>query len=249
MTLALPLVWDIDIRGKTHAFNYHFSFQSHHNLLSVIGNNGAGKSTLLKLLAGVLTPDEGRIRLLGRPLFESETETNLSPQQRWCGYIPQNKSLFPHLTVVENIVFALKARAQTHDLINTAMSQLHAFGLQELENRRPETLSGGEYQRVAMARALLQSNAYLLMDEPLNALDVENRASLRRTMRTQLEQEKTPALITTHDDRDARALTQEVLLVDSGSIAHQLVLTKISELKHPFTQEFFRLNSQDNGLK
>ena len=246
MSSTLPLVWDVNIEGKVDDFAYHFEFTSREHSLCLIGNNGAGKSTLIRALAGLETPSTGYIRLLGRTLFDTSTDVNLPPQDRWCGYIPQSRALLPHLTIQQNIEFALRARGQKESLSKTAEAHLQVFGLSHLRFRMPMTLSGGQYQRAALARTLLQTNAYLLLDEPLSSLDVENRGELRAKLSGHLDAEQVPAIISTHDDRDVIALSQQALLISDGKVTEELTHQGLSRSSNPFLAEFFRIEHSED---
>lgn len=241
MSSLPPNIWDVSIEGSVGSFRYQFEFTSHDRCLSLIGNNGAGKSTLIRCLAGLEIPKTGHIRFLDRTLFDSSKGFILPPQQRWCGYIPQAHALLPHINVLENIVFALRARGQNESLTATARAHLQAFGLTGLANRLPPTLSGGEYQRVALIRTLVQTNAYLLLDEPLSSLDVENRSQLRHLLAEYLQSEQVPAVIATHDDRDVFALSPGSLLIEYGTVTEHVTLDGLNSSSHPFLREFFRL--------
>ena len=241
MSLPIQPIWDIDIQGAIGTFKYQFSFTSQTRSISLIGNNGAGKSTLLKLVAGLHTPQTGYIRVQGKTLFCTEKNINLSPQLRSCGYIPQGNSLFPHLTVQENLAFVLQAQGKAQNVMNQALTHLESVGLEHLSQRYPGQLSGGEHQRVAIARAIFQKPNQLLLDEPLSALDVENRHASRGAIAKALQTHHQPALIATHDDRDALTMTSESLLVQDGRVITQLSHNNIQESNHDFICEFFRI--------
>ncbi|MEC8051963.1 MAG: ATP-binding cassette domain-containing protein [Myxococcota bacterium] len=234
-------IWDIDIEGSIGTFMYQFTFTSQTRCISLIGNNGAGKSTLLKLVAGLHTPQRGHIKVQDKTLFCIEKNINLSPQLRSSGYIPQGPSLFPHLTVQENLAFVLEARRKTQNAMNHVSTHLESIGLGHLSQRYPSQLSGGEHQRVAIARALFQRPGQLLFDEPLSALDVENRHASRSVIARALQTHNQPALVATHDDRDALTMTSESLLVQDGRVVTQLSHNNIQESNHDFISEFFRI--------
>ena len=234
-------IWDIDIEGSIATFTYQFTFTSQTRCISLLGNNGAGKSTLLKLVAGLHTPQKGHVRVRGKTLFCTEKNINLSPQLRSCGYIPQGPSLFPHLTVQENLTFVLQAQGKAQNAINHVSKHLESVGLEHLSQRYPSQLSGGEHQRVAIARALFQRPDQLLFDEPLSALDVENRHASRSVIARALQTHNQPALVATHDDRDALTMTSESLLVQDGRVVTQLSHNNIQESNHDFISEFFRM--------
>ena len=244
MSLPSQPIWDIDIAGAIGTFTYQFTFTSQTRCISLIGNNGAGKSTLLKLVAGLHTPQRGHIKVQDKTLFCTENHINLSPQSRASGYIPQGPSLFPHLTVQENLAFVLQAQGKAQNAMSLVFTHLESVGLRHLSQRYPSQLSGGEHQRVAIARALFHRPNQLLFDEPLSALDVENRHASRSVIAKALQTHNQPALIATHDDRDALTMTSESLLLQDGRVVTQLSHNNIQESNHDFICEFFS-NSQN----
>lgn len=169
--------------------------------LALLGPNGAGKSTALAALAG-LVPSTGEISVNGRELNDLPTE------QRRIGYVFQDYLLFPHLTVLENVAFgASKA---------VAAEWLDRMGISELAARRPSELSGGQAQRVALARALATEPELLLLDEPLAALDVEVRASVRAELASHLREWAGLTIVVTHSLDDVTALADDVVVLEAG---------------------------------
>jgi ABC-type sulfate/molybdate transport systems ATPase subunit len=174
--------------------------------VALIGPSGAGKSTVLRAVAGLLTPDEGRIALGDAPWFDRARGVALAPELRAVGLVFQDYALFPHLTVAQNVAFGGAARAQ---------ELMERLGIAQLAAERPGRLSGGERQRVALARALARDPGVLLLDEPLSALDAHTRTAVRGELAELLAELALPALIVTHDHRDAIALADRVgVLVD-----------------------------------
>ncbi|WP_066043158.1 sulfate/molybdate ABC transporter ATP-binding protein [Herbiconiux solani] len=191
--------------------------------LAVLGPNGAGKSTLLALLAGLLRPAEGRADLDGTVLFDvppaSRRGTVLPPHRRGVSLLAQEALLFPHLTALENVAFGPRSRrggdrsADPHTLARTWLDEVDASGL---AGRRPHELSGGQAQRIAVARALASEPRLLLLDEPMAALDAAVAPALRRTLRRVLAGRT--AIIVTHDILDAFTLADRVVVMDGGRI-------------------------------
>jgi molybdate transport system ATP-binding protein len=189
--------------------------------LVVIGPNGSGKSSLLSVLLGVLPVDTGRIEVGGLVLLDTRTGISVPPEARRLGYVPQEYALFPHLTARQNVEFSLECAER--DLTSAARRReavrlLSELGLDALAERRPGALSGGEKQRVALARALAASPRALLLDEPLAALDVHARGEVRTFLASYLEHVALPAIVVTHDARDARALGDRLIVLEEGKI-------------------------------
>ncbi len=182
-------------------------------VLALLGPSGSGKSTLLRLLAGLLPPDEGYVRLGGEDL------TPLPPERRGIGFLFQDYALFPHLTVYENVAFGLREARWPKERIQARVEALLAqMDLLPKAQRRPETLSGGEKQRVALARALAPRPRLLLLDEPLGALDLRLREELLPFLRRTLRGEGATALVVTHDQKEAFLLGKRVAILREGRL-------------------------------
>ncbi|GAB4012026.1 ATP-binding cassette domain-containing protein [Nocardioides ultimimeridianus] len=188
--------------------------------VAVVGPNGAGKSTLLAVLAGLLRPDEGHVVLGGRTL------DGLPPHDRGVALLAQDPLLFPHLTVLENVAFAPRARGVRRSAAHAAArAQLERLGIEELADRRPHQVSGGQAQRAAIARALAAEPELLLLDEPLAALDVDVAPALRQLLREVLAG-RTVVLVT-HDLLDALLLADRVVVVDGGRVVEEGPTTQV----------------------
>ncbi|MFD4369286.1 sulfate/molybdate ABC transporter ATP-binding protein [Rhodococcus sp. NPDC058521] len=188
-------------------------------VLAVLGPNGAGKSSILAMVAGLVNPDEGRIELNGRVLTDSEAGTSVPPHGRSVALLAQEPLLFPHLTVEANVAFAPRSAGLGHRRARAlALRWIDEVGATELAKRRPRELSGGQAQRVAVARALAADPQLLLLDEPMSALDVTAAPALRVLLRRVLREAQRTALIVTHDILDALALADRVIVVDGGRI-------------------------------
>jgi ABC-type Fe3+/spermidine/putrescine transport system ATPase subunit len=182
-------------------------------LLSLLGPSGCGKTTTLHLIAGLLMPDEGAIRMGDRDL------TAIEPPDRDMGLVFQNYALFPHKTVAENVAFGLRMRGRNRTEITSSVRRmLDIVGLPNVEERMPDQLSGGQRQRVALARALVIEPSVLLLDEPLSNLD----ALLRKRMRTELREiQQRVGIMTifvTHDQEEAFEISDRVALLNLGRI-------------------------------
>jgi molybdate transport system ATP-binding protein len=183
----------------------------------LFGTSGAGKTSVLDCIAGIKTPDSGKIAINGEAMFDSAQGLNLWPSQRRLAYVFQSLALFPHLSVSENVAYGLR-----HEPKNAATERscnmLAQFGIEQLQARRPGDLSGGERQRVALARSLVTDPRVLLLDEPLAALDRPTRKKIVDDLRGWNAAQKVPILYVTHSVREALALGERVLVIEHGRI-------------------------------
>lgn len=196
----------------------------------IVGPNGSGKTTLLRVLAGAQRPDTGTVALAGRTVFDSAAGVDLPVEGRGVGYVPQGYGLFPHLTVVDNVAFGLRyagSVASRPQRRTAALACLEELGCAHLAQRRPARLSGGERQRVALARALAPGPGVLLLDEPLAALDVTARRSVRGFLVDKLNSLGVPSVVVTHDVRDAAALGGPVLVLEAGRVTQTGTLEQL----------------------
>lgn len=186
---------------------------------AILGPNGAGKSTAVAALAGLLAIDHGQIALNGRTLDDPRRGLFVPPEERQVGVVFQDYLLFPHLSVSENVAFGLRARRTPREDLNPRVQDwLDRVGLTGLGDRKPAELSGGQRQRVALARALITQPAFLLLDEPLSALDIPTRARLRRRLLQHLGEFNGPRLLITHDPTEAFLLADEIHIIESGKV-------------------------------
>lgn len=188
-------------------------------VVALLGPNGSGKSTTLRCLAGLDSPDRGRIAIADRTVYSSADGVDLPPDQRSVGYVFQDYLLFPHLTARENIAFGPRSRGASrrgaHDLADSWLARLD---LAEYADRKPGQLSGGQAQRVALARALVTEPDLLCLDEPLAALDAGTRSSVRSLLRTHLADLRAAVVLVTHDPIDAMVLADRVVVVEEGRV-------------------------------
>ena len=196
------------------------------------GPNGAGKSTLLRILLGIEAPREGRIALDGRTLFDGAV--NLPPEARRLGYLPQDYALFPHLDVRGNVGFGLRADHRA----SRTQEVLEALQIATLSSRRVQDLSGGERQKVALARALAPHPHALLLDEPFAALDPQARRQLRQFLAAQLQSLRLPALVVSHDPADA-GVGRRIVMMERGRIVQEGTLESLrASPATPFVAEW-----------
>ncbi len=185
--------------------------------LAVLGPNGAGKTTLLRAIAGLVPLTSGSV-IVDDELWENPAHgARRPPEARSVGYVFQDYLLFPHLSALDNVAYGLKQRGSARpEARRVAIDWLARVGLDGLERRRPHELSGGQQQRVALARALAPDPRVLLLDEPLAALDVTTRRSVRRDLRAHLDDYRGMAVVVTHDPIDAMVLAERILILEDG---------------------------------
>ena len=188
-------------------------------VLGVLGPNGAGKSTLLRALAGLAPITDGYVRLGGRILDETARGVRTAPEHREIGFVFQDYLLFPHLSALDNVAYGLRARGLRRAAAGRAAAQwIDRVGLADRARHRPRQLSGGQAQRVALARVLVLQPRLLLLDEPLAALDAGTRLSLRTDLRRHLTSYGGPAVVVTHDPVEAMVLADHLLVLEGGRI-------------------------------
>ena len=187
-------------------------------VVALLGPNGAGKSTALGALAGLVPLERGRIELAGTVLDDPEAGVLVPVERRRTGVVFQDYLLFPHLSVLDNVAFGLRARgAPRREAAAAAHGWLERVGVADLARSRPGRISGGQAQRVALARALVTEPALLLLDEPLAALDAQTRLDVRSDLRRHLAGYDGCTVLVTHDPLDAMVLADRIVVVENGS--------------------------------
>jgi len=209
----------VDIEKKIGNFHLKAAFtMNHRENFGLLGESGCGKSMTLKCIAGIMTPDKGKIILNDRVLYDSEKKINLSPQKRKVGYLFQDYALFPNLNVYENITYGLRnhpdvsSKAEVEELIEL-------LGLREHLGKKIEQLSGGQKQRVAIARTMVMKPKILLLDEPLSALDGVIKESIKDRIKVIAKEYNLTTIIVTHDPEEALTLSDHVLILNEGGIS------------------------------
>lgn len=210
---------EVMVRGISHGFGEQQVLSNVDmvakagDFVTLLGPSGSGKTTLLRIIAGLIRPDAGRV------LVDDEDITQLPTQARNMGFVFQSYALFPHLTVEENIAFALQMRhTSKREQRRRTAEMLEMVALQGLGNRRPGELSGGQQQRVALARAMAHSPRVLLLDEPLGALDRRLRQRLGEELRRVQRETGTTSIYVTHDQEEAFLLSDKVVVMNGGMI-------------------------------
>ena len=203
----------VNIRKNLGDFRLDVAFESGDEVLALLGASGCGKSVTLKCIAGILTPDEGRIVLNGRVLFDAEEHINLPPQKRNVGYLFQQYALFPNMNVRQNILSGARGRKDAEEAAGRLMEKMH---LGDLVQKRPHQLSGGQQQRVALARILISEPELLLLDEPFSALDSYLRWELEMELADILRDFEGPAVFVSHSREEVVRLCRSVCVLKEG---------------------------------
>ena len=199
------------------AFSLDVSIEAPAGITILFGPSGAGKSTLLDCLAGLTQPDDGRIVAGETVFFDSESGVNLPPQKRRIAYVFQSLALFPHLTVEQNVEYGLND-LPAGKRQKRAAEILEIFSVQKLKDRKPDQISGGEKQRVALARSLVTNPRVLLLDEPLTGLDAELKNAILQDLRAWNTAYRIPILYVTHNREEVDALGERVIAIENGHI-------------------------------
>ena len=210
----------VALRTRLPGFELDVAWEIGAELAVLFGPSGAGKSLTLRMIAGLARPDTGRVVTGQRVLLDTDRAVCLPPQQRSIGYVFQDLALFPHMTVLENVLYGghgLEREERAAD----AERLIRRFGLAGLQKRRPGEISGGQKQRVAFARALLRRPSVLLLDEPFSALDAPLRRDMGELLREVQRELKLPTVLVTHDAAETTALADTAILYAAGRVILQ----------------------------
>ena len=201
-------------------FALEAAFEAAAGFTMILGPSGGGKTTLLNCIAGFARPDAGRITLGARVLFDSTKSVDVPVAERRLGYVFQNLALFPHLTVAHNVQYGISKLA-ARERRERMMTMLESFRIAHLIARKPTEISGGERQRVALARSLVTNPAALMLDEPLTALDNTTKSKILDDLRVWNTTHEIPILYVTHSPEEAFALGERVVVLEGGRILAQ----------------------------
>jgi molybdate transport system ATP-binding protein len=201
------------VRSGEPALDMHFTLERPWTVL--FGPSGAGKSTVLRAIAGVLRPDTARVVFQDKVWADTAAHVFVPPHQRGIGYLGQHSTLFPHLSVLENVQFGIRTLV---DSAERAQAMLALFHADDLIQRRVHSLSGGERQRVLLARALATTPRLLLLDEPFTGLDYALRETLLEDLKRYLAEHPTPVLSVTHDVSEVFTVDADVVVMQAGRI-------------------------------
>ena len=211
----------VDIRKKLGSFTLQASFETQGGILGLLGASGCGKSMTLKCIAGIEKPDRGHIELDGTVLFDAKKGINLAPQQRRVGYLFQNYALFPNMTVRQNILCGLHREKDALVREKRLREILQLMQLEGLEQHRPHQLSGGQAQRTALARILVNEPRLLMLDEPFSALDSHLREKLQMELRNLLKEYGHDVLMVTHSRDEAYHMCGQLAVMHDGRVLTQ----------------------------
>ncbi len=203
--------------GRKNEFLLDISFSVNNGITVLVGASGSGKTTTLRLIAGILTPDEGVIKVGSQTYFDASRNINLSIQKRRVGFVFQAYALFPHLTAEQNIAYGVETNNKKSKF-DKALEMLALFHIEHIKGRLPREMSGGEQQRVALARALASNPAVVLLDEPLSAVDVETRGKLLDEIEIAQRQTNIPFIYVTHNETEAERLGRQRITLQNGRI-------------------------------
>ena len=209
-------------------------------VLGVVGPNGAGKSTLLRTVAGLESASDA-----SSVVIDGADVTASSPARRHVAYVPQAGALFPHLTVLDNVAYGVRASGKSRAVARRdAAAQLEVLSLSDLADRAPATLSGGQRQRVAIARALAVRPKVILLDEPTAALDASGRVEVRSVLRHHLSSFPGVTVLVTHDASEVLTLASRVIVLDGGSVVQDAPSSDLVRRPgSPWLAEMLRLNA------
>lgn len=208
---------EVDIEKALGDFRLRASFTADGGVVGLLGASGSGKSMTLKCIAGIERPDRGRIVLDGVTLFDSERHIDLPPQKRRVGYLFQNYALYPHMSVRQNVLCGLHAVRDRAEREARLAEALRAFRLEDAAERKPAELSGGQAQRTAVARILVNRPKLLMLDEPFSALDAHLRLQLQIELKKTLQAYDGAVLMVTHSRDEAYHMCDAIAVVEDGA--------------------------------
>lgn len=233
----------VELEKQLGSFHLRVQFRAEDEITALLGASGCGKSMTLKCIAGIVTPDRGRIVLNGRVLFDSEKGINLPPQQRKLGYLFQNYALFPNMTVEKNILCGIRAGSKGEKAAALA-DAVRRFRLEGLEHHYPAQLSGGQQQRVALARILCTQPEVILLDEPFSALDSYLKWKLELELSDMLADFHGSILWVSHDRGEVFRNCKRVCVLDQGASQGTFTLRQL--FHEPETEAAARLSGCKN---
>ena len=212
----------VDIRkrlesDKSGSFSLDVSFSASEGITILFGPSGSGKTTTLKAIAGITTPDQGSISVGDHVYFDSKAGINTSIQERRVGYVFQDYALFPHLTAEQNVAYGIKDKTDRLRR-ERALEIMALFKIDQVARRYPANMSGGEQQRIALARAMASDPAVVLLDEPLSAVDFETRSGLLDEIASAQSRVRVPFIYVTHNTAEAIRLGAGVVVLDQGKV-------------------------------
>jgi len=214
---------DLKIETELNHFNLKAELTIDNEVLVMVGPSGSGKTTVLKCIAGLMRPDKGTITLGNKTLFSSADNINIKPRSRRIGFVFQEYALFPHMTVAQNVGYGLPKKCEGQARVDKVIEILKAMNIDHLKDSYPSRLSGGEKQRVALARSLVAEPELLLLDEPLSALDADMRQGLQEELRAIQKVWDIPFVLVTHDHEEAKKLGDSFARLEITERGHSFV--------------------------
>jgi molybdate transport system ATP-binding protein len=206
----------VDIEKRLGDFAVHAKFEAAGGVTALFGPSGSGKTSIVSMVAGLVTPDRGRIRSGETLLFDSKGGVNIPPHRRGIGYVFQDGRLFPHMTVARNLDYGRRMYRLAADVAER-MRVIDMLDIGRLLDRRPGNLSGGERQRVAIGRALLMRPRLLLLDEPLASLDAARKREIFPYL-LRLRDERVPMIYVSHQAAEVRRIATTIVRIDGGGV-------------------------------
>ena len=210
----------LEINNLSHGYNENNEFLQNINLdissgekVAILGPSGCGKSSLLRLIAGLEKPNMGDIKINGQLVSSNNFLT--PPEKRNIGLVVQEKALFPHLSIHANISFGIKKDKEKNTIVSDL---LNLFKIEDLKNKYPHEISGGEQQRVALARSLAPNPKFLMLDEPFSALDKNLKESLYEEISEVFSRKNSTILLVTHDNNEAQIMTDRQIKMEQGQL-------------------------------
>jgi molybdate transport system ATP-binding protein len=210
-------VLELDVEKQLGLFSVSVRLETTGGVTALFGPSGAGKTSIINMIAGLVTPDRGRILCKGRLLFDSQARVNIPPHRRRIGYVFQDGRLFPHLSVTRNLDYGRRMYGHRRDHAEWDRV-VEMLNLHYLLERRPGTLSGGERQRVAIGRALLMRPDVLLLDEPLASLDVARKLEIMPYLERLRDEAGVPIVYVSHHAGEMRRIATTVVCIDAGRV-------------------------------
>jgi molybdate transport system ATP-binding protein len=220
---------EIDVRKNNGGLSLHCAFELSNLRCGLFGPSGSGKTTLLNMLAGLLRPDSGYIRLNGTTLFDALKNIDLPPEKRRVGVVFQHTHLFPHFNVRKNLFYGYQRTAPLERKIDPAQV-IDMLRLAPLLDRSVTKISGGERQRVALGRTILASPQLVLLDEPLGGLDQTLKYRIIPDLNKLFKELSIPFIFTSHSVREMRVMTSEILCVENGRVTDQILSEELTSV-------------------
>lgn len=214
----------VKIRHPLRDFELSLDLEVPAGVTVLFGPSGAGKSRTLAFIAGLARPNAGKIALGDEIWFDGTTKKECAIHDRRVAFVFQSLALFPHMTAIANVAYGIDGTRE--ERAEKALEMLERMRVKHLAGRKPGTFSGGEAQRVALARAFARKPRVLLLDEPFSALDAAVKQELLDEVKGHVEKAKVPALLVTHDTKEARALGERVLFIEKGRLARSATISE-----------------------